>query len=124
MGLGVVVAYFADARIDGNVYYGACACGLTRARITDGKVVLAEVNHDTPAGAIVATVEIKDRICALRRIGDDGKPGPTERLQVDHLGGKFYLEEIYGEQPVYVIMVDNWKLYPACIVLWMRRTLR
>jgi hypothetical protein len=124
VGLGIVVAYFADARIDGNVRYGACACGLTRATITDGELVLAEANHDTPAGTIVAAVEIKDRTCALTRIGDDGKPEPTERLQVDHLGAKFYLEEVYGQQPVYVVMVDNWKLYPARIAMWMRRTLR
>jgi hypothetical protein len=124
MGLGVLVAYFADAWIDGNVRYQACACGLTRATITEGTVVLAEANHDTPAGTIVATVEIKDRICTLTRIGEDGKPGSTERLQVDHLGAKLYLEEIYGQQPVYVVMVDNWKVYPACIVMWMRRTLR
>ena len=124
MGLSAFVTYFADAQIDGNVRFGACACGLTSATIADGKVVLAEANHDTPAGTIVATIEIEDRICTLRRFGKDGIPGTAERLQVDHLGAKYYAPEIYGEQPVYVLMVDNWKLYPAYVVAWIKGMFR
>jgi hypothetical protein len=124
LGLGLWAAYFHTAKIEGNVRFGACACGLTPATVADGKVVLAEQNHDRPAGTVLATIEIKGRVCTLRRIGEDGAAGPAETLQVDHLGAKFYDEPTYGTQPVYVVIVDNWKLYPAYAIFWIRRMFR
>jgi hypothetical protein len=120
MVLSVFVAYFDTAQIDGNVRFLACACGHTRAKISDGQVILVEPNHDKPAGTVVATVEVKDESCTLRRIGEDGTPGTAERMQVDHLGAKYYDEANYGSRPIYVLLADNWKLYPASVVTWIR----
>ena len=39
--LGFFVAYFAGARIQGNIYYRACSCGMTPATVSGGKVILA-----------------------------------------------------------------------------------
>ena len=115
--------YFADARIEGDIHVRFCSCGLTRARIDDGKIVLAEAKHDTPAGAVVATIEIKDGICTLRRLDKDGVPGTAERLQVDHVGAKFHDPGVYGEY-IYVILVDSWKLYPWIAVTWIKGMFR
>jgi hypothetical protein len=92
---------------------------LKRAKIADGKLVLAEDNHDTRAGTVVGTIEIKGRTCTLRRVGKDGTLGPAETYQVDHLGANY--EPTDGPRPVYVIMVDNWKSYPALAMAWVRR---
>lgn len=119
MGLGAGAAYFNEAKLDGKVLFGACACGLTHATITDGEVVLAEANHDTPAGATVAIVEIKDRICTLRRMDADGVVGTAKRFQIDHLGAYYYVPESFGNQRVYVLMADNWKLYPVRFLRWL-----
>ena len=115
--------YFADARIEGDIYVQFCSCGLARARIVDGKIVLAEARHDTPAGTVVATIEIKDGTCTLRRFDKDEVPGSAERLQVDHVGAKFHDPGVYGEY-IYVILVDSWKLYPQIAVAWIQGMFR
>jgi hypothetical protein len=122
LGLGISAAYFQDARLDGRVLYRACACGFTRATVSGGKVILAEPNHDKPAGTVVATVEIKDRMCTLRRIGKDGMPGCSEGYQVDHLGAKYY--DAQYRSPIYMLMADNWKLYPATVIAYIDRLFR
>jgi hypothetical protein len=111
--------YFADARIEDDVYVRVCCCGLASARIDDGKIVLAEARHDMPEGTVVATIEIKDKICTLRRFDKDGVPGTAERLQFDHLGAKVYAPDVYGGY-IYGILVDSWKLYPANAVAWIK----
>ena len=123
LGLSVFAAYFDEARLDGNVLYLACACGFTRAQVSGGKVVLMERNHDRAVGTVVATIEIKDRICTVRRIGKNGTPGPAERYQVDHLGAKYY-DKDYGSRPFYVLMTDNWKLCPATLLARVKRLIR
>jgi len=119
LGLGIAAAYFQDARLDGNVYYSACACGFKRAKVSGGKVILAEPNHNMPAGTVVATIEIKDRICTLRSIEQDGKPGPGAGCQIDHLGAK-YFDPQCGTHPIYVLMADNWKLYPVKLIAYIK----
>ena len=104
--------YFTDAQIEGDVYFAVCMCGMARARIDDGKIVLAEARHDMPTGTVVATIEIKDGIYTLRWLDKDGVPGTPQRLQVDHLGAKFY-DPGGAEGYIYVILADSWKLYPV-----------
>ena len=123
LGLGFFVAYFAEARLDGDIRFEACACGFKRARVSSGKVALAEQNHDTPAGSIVATIKIENRVCILQRIGKDGAREPAERLEVDHLGAKYY-DAAFGSQPIYVVMDDTWKLYPAFLFALVERIFR
>ena len=124
LGLGFFVAYFAEARLDGDIRFEACACGFKRARVSSGKVALAEQNHDMPAGSIVATIKIENRVCILQRIGQDGAREPAERLEVDHLGAKYYDAALFGSQPIYVVMDDNWKLYPAFLFACVERLFR
>ena len=124
LGFGFFAAYFAKARLDGDIGFAACACGLTRAKVSAGEVALAEPNHDTPAGSIVATIKIENRVCTLQRIGKDGAREPAERLEVDHLGAKYYDAALFGSQPIYVVMDDNWKLYPAFLFACVERLFR
>lgn len=120
LGMSFCAVYFQKARLDGDIYVSICACGLARAKVSGDQVILAEPRHDRPAGAVVATIEIADRVCTLRWIGEDGAPGPVERLEVDHLGATFYDEEVWS-RPVYILMDDNWKLYPAMFFARVRR---
>jgi hypothetical protein len=87
-------------------------------------VALAEPNHDTPAGSIVATIKIENRVCILQRIGKDGGRQPAERFEVDHLGAKYYDPFLFGSQPIYVVMDDNWKRYPAFLFACVERLFR
>jgi hypothetical protein len=123
LAIGFSAAYLPDARLDGKVLYSACACGLTPCTVRDGKVILTVTLHDWPAGTVLATTEIKDRVCTLRRIGKNGILQPAERLEVDHLGAKYYDDE-NGSRPVYVIVADNWKLCPAAVFWRVERLFR
>jgi hypothetical protein len=116
-GFGFLAAYFDDAQVDGDVYYMACACGFKDATITDGKVVLAEPNHDKPAGTVVATIRVRGRRCTVTRIEPGGISQMACDLDVDHLGAK-YVEDGRAR---YVVLVDNWKVYPACFFFWLER---
>ena len=93
---------------------------MTGARIADGNVVLTEANHDRPAGTVVATIEIKDGICTLRGFDKDGIPQTAERLQIDHLGAKYH----HGEESHYVLIVDNWKFYPAFLPAYLLKWIK
>lgn len=125
VGLGFSVAYFDKAELEGDAYLMACACGLTPATVSDGKITLAEPNHDTPAGTVVATIAVQDDDCTVTLVEEDGTPRVVYELTVDHLGAR-YLEyhEGHGTHPVYVVQVDNWKLYPASLFVWADRKLR
>ncbi len=123
-GLGILAAYFDEAQIDGSVYFAACACGMKHAEVCEGNIVLSEPNHDRPAGTVVASIELKDGLCTIRLTKEDGSLGPAQDYSIDHLGAKCYDEDAFGSQPIYVLLVDNWKLYPACAVMWLKRTLR
>jgi hypothetical protein len=116
-GLGLSAAYFDDAQIDGDVYLTACACGFTHATIADGKVVLAEPNHDTPAGTAVATIRVKNHNCTVTLFERGGASKVVYDLDVDHLGAKY----VDNGRPVYVVLVDNWKVYPARFFAWLQR---
>jgi hypothetical protein len=122
LGLSLPTAYFRKARLDDAVRYADCTCGLARARISNGEVVLLEPNHAKPAGTVVATIETEDGICTIRRIRKDGSLGAAESCEVDHLGAKFY-DERFGSF-VYVLMADNWKLYPFAFFVRVRSMFR
>ncbi len=62
---------------------------MKRATIVDGKVVLAEPNHDDPEGTTVATIDIKDQVCTIRLLEEDRSLGRPARYTIDHLGGKW-----------------------------------
>jgi hypothetical protein len=117
--MSALTAYFRPARLDGEVLYVACVCGFKRARISDGKVILSEPNHARPAGSVVATIEIEDGKCILRDIREDGKVRSAGSYEIDHLGAKYYDDRFGGF--VYVIMADNWKLYPFSVFERIRR---
>ena len=122
LGLGFYAAYFHVARLDGAVLYEACTCGFKRANISNGEVILLEPNHETPAGSVVATIEIKDGTCTLRSIRQDGTVGNAQSYGIDHLGAKYYSEKCGGF--IYIVMVDNWKLYPFAVYARIRNTFR
>jgi len=113
--LAIVRAYYDEAQVDGKVEFMACACGLTKATVADGKVTLTQPNHDAPAGTMIATIHLQDRSCTIARIRNDGTAGNVyDGLSVDHLGAKYDEYDFgYGPYPVYVVQADNWKRYPA-----------
>ena len=117
VGLAGTAAYFDTAQIKGDVGFYACWCGLSPATVADGKVVLAESNHDTPAGTVIATLRVDGESCTVTQIEEDGQAGETYELVVDHLGAQ-YTED---GQTIYMILVDNWKLYPFCFFRWIER---
>lgn len=123
LGLSFCAVYFAPARLDGDVRFSACMCGPVRAKVSDGRLILLETHHETPAGTVVATIEIKDGMCTFRRIGTDGTPGPAARLYVDHLGAKYY-DETDNFYPYYILVDDNWKQYPAALEAMVGRATR
>jgi len=84
MVLGGGTAYFRPARLEGDVFYNACACGGTRARIVGGALTLTEENHDTPAGTTVALVHVHDGICTLTEINEDGSRGRSGDYPINH----------------------------------------
>lgn len=123
--LAAFVAYFDVATMEGDVDFMACACGMTRATIADGKITLAEPNHDRPAGTGVATIQVQEKTCTITLIDENGTTRNVYDLSVDHLGAKYFeYSEGYGTHPVYVVRVRNWKLYPAHAILRFRRLLR
>jgi hypothetical protein len=108
-------AYFSNARLDGDVYVFVCACG-PHARISNGKVILTERNHDRPAGTVVASIKTEGSVCILTWLAVDGIAGQTDRLQIDHLGAKYDTAFGGGMEPNYIILVDNWKLHAASLM--------
>lgn len=116
-GLGLSVAYFDDAQIDGDIYFTARACGFEHATIAGGKVVLAEPNHDTPAGTAVATIRVQNHRCTVTMFEPGGASKVTYDLDVDHLGAKY----VVNGRAVYVVLVDNWKVYPARFLAWLQQ---
>jgi len=94
---------------------------MTRATVVDGKVILSEANHDTPAGTVVATIEIRGDVCTVKCVGDEDKPGRVGETLVDHLGTIPHGVSTYPRLSRYDILVDNWKLYPARVVAWIER---
>ncbi|NQU24887.1 MAG: hypothetical protein HQ567_26690 [Candidatus Nealsonbacteria bacterium] len=120
IGLSGLAMYFADAQVEGDVYFRVCPFCLSPATIVDRKIVLAGEIHEMPAGTVVATIEIKGRICTLRRIGEDGAPGAAECLEIDHLGVPLDNDGWTG----HVLVVDNWKLYPASVMAWIKGLFR
>ena len=115
-----LACYYSQAKIEGVVGYNACACGFSGARIADGKVILVHDVHDTPAGTVVANIKIEGGVCILNRFDEDGLPGSAERLEIDHLGAK----DTFGDQQIYVIIVESWKLYPWRVVAWIKNLFR
>ena len=114
---GFCLAYFADAQLDGNVRFLACACGYADARVSDGQVILKEANHDNPTGTVMAYIETDGRACTITRVSEGSRGRPAE-FQLDHLGAKYY----YEGRAIYVVM-DNWKYYPAGVFAWMGQLL-
>ena len=115
-------AYFRKARLNGHVYYAACTCGFARARISNGEIVLMQANHSGDVGTVVATVNVVDGTCLLNRLHEDGAVGVSELYEIDHLGARYYDKRF--NQFVYVIMVDNWKLYPFAVFSRVRHWAR
>jgi hypothetical protein len=110
VGISALAMYYRPARLDNDVLFAACTCGLKRAKISHGEVALLEPNHATTAGSIVATIELANGKCVVRWLKVDGTIASTESCEIDHLGAKYYDDRFHGN--VYVILVDDWKLYP------------
>ena len=96
---------------------------MKRATVADGKIILSEANHDTPAGATIATINFKGSVCTITIMGDDGTPGPAGQYTVDHLGAKYYDARRDGS-PFYVLYADNWKLYQVRTLAWIKSLFR
>ena len=122
IGMTALAAYYRRARLDDAVLYEACVCGFKRAKVSNGQVILLEPNHGTPTGSVVATIEIKDGKCILRRIREGGTVGNAESYEIDHLGAKYYSEKC--ESFIYIVMADNWKLYPFAVYARVRNMFR
>lgn len=119
--LAVYVAYFDVANIEGDVDFMVCGCGMMgRATIADGTVILAEPNHDTPAGTGIATIHVQEKVCTITLIDKNGTPQHFYELSVDHLGAKYF----EGASPVYVVQARTWKLYLAHAISRFRFLLR
>jgi hypothetical protein len=47
---------------------------------------------------------------------DVGIAGQVDHLEIDHLGAKCDMDWWGQMQPTYILLSDNWKLYPASVL--------